>query len=231
MQKLLIILSCFVSAIIATNPFLEKLMYVNPTYKTNIQSSLSTSTDPTILNNLKIAQNIPSAYWLDTISKVQLGSVTTDTAEGILRHASSQIPIPLVTMIVYDLPDRDCSARASNGEIKCVDSACFDGINKYKQQYIDSLVYILKKYQNVPVVLIIEPDSLPNLVTNMGITKCAGAANVYKVCVKYAIDQLSQLSNVNIYVDGAHGGWLGWTNNAQPFASLIVVEAWSFQQN
>ncbi len=55
---------------------------------------------------------------LDTMGKLQ-GS-NTSTLEGILADAASKQPHPLVTVIVYDLPNRDCHAKASNGEICCV---------------------------------------------------------------------------------------------------------------
>ena len=41
----------------------------------------------------------------------------------------------LVQIVVYDLPDRDCAASASNGEFSIAD----DGLNKYKD-YIDQIV-------------------------------------------------------------------------------------------
>ena len=61
-------------------------------------------------------QNIPSAYWLDVMSKVQPGT-TNDTATmaGILTDASAK-GNDYVVLIVYDLPNRDCKAKASNGE-------------------------------------------------------------------------------------------------------------------
>ena len=41
---------------------------------------------------------------------------TTDSMEGILEDALNK-PVPeLVVFIVYDLPNRDCHAKASNGE-------------------------------------------------------------------------------------------------------------------
>lgn len=38
----------------------------------------------------------------------------------------------LVQLVIYNLPDRDCSAKASDGEFHLID----DGLNKYKN-YID----------------------------------------------------------------------------------------------
>lgn len=46
----------------------------------------------------------------------------------------AQVPTSAVMgLIVYDLPDRDCAALASNGELSIADG----GLDKYKTQYID----------------------------------------------------------------------------------------------
>lgn len=37
----------------------------------------------------------------------------------------------ILGLVIYDLPGRDCAAKASNGELKVGD------IDKYKTQYID----------------------------------------------------------------------------------------------
>lgn len=52
--------------------------------------------------------------------------------------------------VVYDLPDRDCSAAASNGEY----SVANGGVANYKA-YIDAIATILKSYSDVPVILVI----------------------------------------------------------------------------
>ena len=51
---------------------------------------------------------------------------------------------------MYDLPDRDCAAAASNGEY----SVANNGIALY-EQYIDSIVAALKTYSSTQVVLVI----------------------------------------------------------------------------
>lgn len=90
--------------------------------------------------------------------------------EPVLQGAQGKNEV--VMFVIYDLPNRDCSAGASNGEITCKDATCADGLNTYKTQYVDKVVAVLKKYPSVPVVTIIEPDSLPNLATNMNFPKC-----------------------------------------------------------
>ena len=65
-----------------------------------------------------------------------------------------------------------------------------------------------------------EPDSLANLVTNLGVQKCANAQAAYLQCVTYAIQTLN-LPNVSMYLDAGHAGWLGWSANIGPAAQLF----------
>lgn len=52
--------------------------------------------------------------------------------------------------VVYDLPDRDCAAAASNGEY----SIASGGVAKYKN-YIDTIRKTLLKYSDIRVILVI----------------------------------------------------------------------------
>jgi len=122
----------------------------------------------------------------------------------------------LVQIVIYDLPDRDCHAKASNGELSIANG----GAALYKQ-YIDGISAWITKYPTVRVVAVVEPDSLANLVTNLSDSKCANAATTYKELTAYAIKTLTQ-SNIYLYLDAGHAGWLGWTANIQPAAQLFA---------
>jgi cellulase/cellobiase CelA1 len=45
---------------------------------------------------------------------------------------------------------------------------CSKGIALYKK-YTDGVVAVLKQFPTIQIVAIVEPDSLPNLATNLGI--------------------------------------------------------------
>jgi cellulose 1,4-beta-cellobiosidase len=77
---------------------------------------------------------------------------------------------------------------------------------------IPAIVAIFKKYPKTAISLIIEPDSLPNMVTNSNVQACQQSASGYREGVAYALKQLN-LPNVAMYIDAGHGGWLGWTDN------------------
>jgi cellulose 1,4-beta-cellobiosidase len=65
---------------------------------------------------------------------------------------------------------------------------------------------------------VIEPDSLPNLVTNASVPKCAEAAQsgAYVQGVQHALNRLHAIPNVYTYLDIGHAGWLGWDSNRGP---------------
>lgn len=52
--------------------------------------------------------------------------------------------------VVYDLPDRDCAAAASNGEY----AISSNGVNNYKA-YIDAIRQVVIKYSDVRILLVI----------------------------------------------------------------------------
>jgi cellulose 1,4-beta-cellobiosidase len=213
------------------NPFLGANYYVNPSYQKELDSSIATETDPVIKKTLQAMRTVGSAYWLDVKAKIRGND--TSSLQGILADAYSKKQLPV--FIVYDLPNRDCHAKASNGEICCYYKSdktcnydqsgdCSQGIQEYQTQYIDQIAAVLKQFPNFPIVLIIEPDSLPNLATNQGDPHCGNTAttNAYKIGIPYAIKTLATACpSCTLYVDAAHGGWLGWQNNIQAFSQLI----------
>ena len=126
-------------------------------------------------------------------------------------------------------------AKASNGEICCTYNSdgtcnyiaagdCANGIAEYTSTYIDPLYSVLSRYdQLVEIVLIIEPDSLPNLATNQADPHCGNSATTaaYSTGIAYAVNKFKDL-RVSMYLDGAHGGWLGWEANMLQFTNLVV---------
>ncbi|HEX6468395.1 MAG TPA: glycoside hydrolase family 6 protein [Streptosporangiaceae bacterium] len=208
------------------NPYAGADGYINPDYAAEVNDQAQ-STGGTLGQQMARVAQQPTAVWLDRIAAVTGGTGVTRTLAGHLDAAVQQDSAngsrPLViTIVVYDLPNRDCAALASNGELKVSQ----DGLNKYKTQYIDAIMSVLSqsKYSNLRISAIIEPDSLPNLVTNLGTAACAEAnsSGAYVQGIQYALSRLHTLSNVYNYIDIAHSGWLGWSSNFGPAADLIA---------
>jgi len=60
---------------------------------------------------------------------------------------------------------------------------------------------------------------LPNFATNLGRPNCAAleTRNAYAQGATYALTELTSKTDATVYVDAAHGGWLGWHNNMLKF--------------
>eukprot|EP01065_Artemidia_motanka_P053347 TRINITY_DN987_c0_g1_i1.p1 TRINITY_DN987_c0_g1~~TRINITY_DN987_c0_g1_i1.p1 ORF type:complete len:445 (+),score=157.22 TRINITY_DN987_c0_g1_i1:67-1401(+) len=219
----------------SSNPFAGKNFYVNPANQEEYDGSIKTASGKA-LQNLKLMRDVPSAYWLDVKAKVN--GTDLRSLSGILADAAKKSPPELTVFIVYDLPNRDCHAKASNGEICCYKKAdgsglcdydksgdCAEGLSEYESEYVDPIAKVLKAHGNKsPVVLVVEPDSLPNLATNQGDPHCGNSATTaaYKQGISYAVKTLSEANpHVALYLDAAHGGWLGWDDNLQKYAALV----------
>jgi len=194
------------------DPFTGAKPYLNPDYVKEVQTQ-ATSDNSAAEGRVATFQ---TAIWLDSMAAINGGGTTGRTGlMAQLTNAASQgtaATPSVVEIVVYDLPGRDCAALASNGEIPATDA----GLTEYETQYIDPIASILKQFasSNIRVVAIIEPDSLPNVVTNTSSKPaCATAAPYYEKGITYALNQLHPISNVYNYLDIAHSAWLGWPNN------------------
>jgi cellulose 1,4-beta-cellobiosidase len=150
----------------------------------------------------------------------RIGAITQSPG-GLREHLDNAVAqgANLFMFVFYDLPNRDCSSAASNGELRISEG----GMARYKSEYVDPIVSILGDYPDMRIVVVMEVDSLPNLVTNLSIADCAEANGPggYKEGITYALNQLSTLPNVYNYLDIAHSGWMGWSNNFGNGITLI----------
>jgi cellulose 1,4-beta-cellobiosidase len=202
------------------NPYTGARWYVNPDWSSKAAAESGGSR----------ISNQPTAIWLDSINAITApaGSGYTTSLQTHLNNALSQ-GATLIQLVIYDLPGRDCAALASNGEIAAGD------LTRYQSQYIDPIVALegQAKYASLRIVNIIEPDSLPNLVTN-----ASGQAGATAACatmlqngnyvngVAYALQHLHGVStNTYNYVDAGHHAWLGWDSNFQPAITLFAQVA------
>ncbi|KAJ5370350.1 uncharacterized protein N7496_006442 [Penicillium cataractarum] len=196
------------------NPFSGYQLYANSYYSSEVYTSAIPSMTGAAQAAASSAAVVPSFFWLDTADKVStMGDFLADIQS---KNSAGASPPYAGQFVVYDLPDRDCAALASNGEYSIAD----DGVTKYKA-YIDSIKAVLTTYSDVQTILVIEPDSLANLVTNLNVAKCANAYDAYLEGVNYALTQLN-LANVAMYIDAGHAGWLGWDANLSPAATLFA---------
>ncbi|HEX3790679.1 MAG TPA: glycoside hydrolase family 6 protein [Pseudonocardiaceae bacterium] len=204
------------------NPFVGASAYLNPDYTKEVQAQASAD-GSTVESDVA---KYPTGIWMDQIAAIAGTSGRMGLQaqmDAALAKASSGPET--IEVVIYDLPGRDCAALASNGEIP----ATAAGLTEYESQYIDPIAAILgnSKYSssNLRVVAIIEPDSLPNAVTNQSLATCQAATPLYEAGTEYALNKLHAIPNVYNYMDIAHSAWLGWSSNmgpaAQEFAKVV----------
>ncbi|RAS66993.1 cellulose 1,4-beta-cellobiosidase [Lentzea atacamensis] len=201
------------------NPYVGAKQYINPDW------SAKAAAEP---GGSRVA-NQPTGVWMDRIAAIT-GTVDSRGLVGHLDEAVRQAAgSPLVIqLVIYNLPGRDCSALASNGELKPHE------IDRYKAEYIDPIAAILARpaYKDLRIVTTVEIDSLPNLITNVSPRPTAVEAcdvmkanGNYVTGVGYALAKLGAVPNVYNYLDIGHHGWIGWDDNFGPTAELLYQAA------
>ncbi|KAK3937924.1 glycoside hydrolase [Diplogelasinospora grovesii] len=189
----------------SSNPFKKYTLHANKFYRDEVTAAVAQLSDSSLAASAAKVADVGSFLWIDTIANI-----------AKIEPALADVPCDhILGLVIYDLPGRDCAAKASNGELKVGE------LSRYKSEYIDPIVTLLKAHPNTAFALVIEPDSLPNLVTNSDKDACKNSASGYRDGVAYAIKQLN-LPNVVMYLDAGHGGWLGWDANLKPGAAELA---------
>ena len=173
----------------------------------------------------------PTGVWLDRISAITGNGSATTGSMGLADHLDQAVaqdaanganPV-YIQIVIYNLPGRDCSALASNGELGPND------LPRYKSEYIDPIAAIMARpaYANLRIIAVVEIDSLPNLVTNTNHALCAQMRDNggYVNGVGYALAKLGAIPNVYNYIDAAHHGWIGWDDNFNASAQMMFTAA------
>lgn len=229
------ILCLFGTDVLGENPFRGKPLYVNPLYRKIVFNRIRAA-KPADRNRFVKVLNVPTALWLTTKASVDSRKLkSSKTFLGVLNHAVSKRPVPLITSVIYNLPNRDCAATASNGKICCLKKPdgscdytvrnCDAGLQQYRKSFIDKISKLTKNFcRTVPMVFIIEPDALPNVATNLENPKCRSNStrSAYKHGIRYAVRSLARACpSASLYLDAANGAWLGWKPNAERYVSLV----------
>lgn len=209
------------------NPFVGAQGYIDPDYVRSITRSIEL-TDTTTAEMMKVAATMPTAVWLDSIAAIDGSKGRRSTLEQHLLNAvkqgqaqsNSSKPV-LIPIVIYNLPDRDCSAKASNGTL--LGEA---GLAVYQTDFIDRIAALFAdpRFAALRIVAILEPDSLPNLVTNQSVSGCKSAFQnrIYTRGIAYALKRFGEINHVYSYLDMGHSGWLGWDDNINRAVSLYV---------
>ena len=210
-----------IGSIVSVNPYSNYELYVPSTFTTNVASSISLHPDESEYYSIVASQSV--ALWIDSTDEITTLSTELSTMSAL---ATSNNKNYAITIVLFDIPNRQCSSSINTlyGDFECSDHSCTSGISSYKTDFIDSIYTVLSGYSSntmMQINIIIEPQALANLATSTGSYKCQLAKVAYYECLGYAIEILSYINNVAIYLDAAHGGWLGWPTNSVKYATIV----------
>ncbi|MBF0282380.1 MAG: glycoside hydrolase family 6 protein [Zetaproteobacteria bacterium] len=200
---------------------MDSLQYVNPDYQNEVAASMVRVASPQLIAAMTQVQQLPTAVWLDRIDAIKGGqrnhgrlSLESHLEQALAQQRQKKRPV-VVPLVIYNLPNRDCAAFSSNGSL----DAHHGGLEQYKHRYIDTIAAVVAqpRFASLRIVMILEPDSLPNMVTNLDHPICQWVADqqVYARGIQYAIKRFRRLDNSYLYLDIAHSGWLGWPDARQ----------------
>lgn len=204
------------------NPFVGADLYTDPDWAANVAREVA-ATGGNLGAAMSELADTSTAVWMDRIGAIAGTPERLSLEEHLDEAVKQQGSKPLVIQVViYDLPNRDCAALSSNGELQIAEG----GFERYREDYIDVIAELFGRaeYADLRIVAIIEPDSLPNLITNLAKPDCAEANGPggYVDGVQYALGKLGAAPNVYNYIDIGHSGWLGWSSNFGPTATLMT---------
>ncbi|CAG9946327.1 unnamed protein product [Clonostachys rosea f. rosea IK726] len=210
-----------VSRDVSGNPFAGRKLTINHSYGKKLEATFDAfveAGDELNARKTRTVQTTGTFYWISNIASLS----ALDEAISVARAEQNQGGVPqVVGLVLYNLPDRDCSAGESAGEL-----SGRDGLRRYKEEYVNAWAVRLARASDLTFAVVVEPDAIGNMVTNQGIPLCASAKPIQEEGIAYAISKL-QLPNVNLYLDASHGGWLGWADNlplaAAQFKEIITL--------
>ena len=162
-------------------------IYRNPRFIEEVESSI-TKLSPELAAKAEKVKDIPTAVWL-------AWDGAPGEVEGHLINAGSS---QTVVFLLYMIPTRDCNSNASAGGAS--------GLDVYKG-YVDDISNTIKSHPETNVVMVVEPDTLGNLVTATS-EACQNVHTLHKNALAYAINVFGAMDNVSVYLDAAHGMWL-----------------------
>ncbi|KAK1980221.1 endoglucanase-6B [Colletotrichum cereale] len=200
----------------SSNPFDGRKLYANPEWAEKLEQTYDAFVARGETENagkVRTIQNIGTFVWISNTASLP----DIDTAiEGARAAQAKTGEKQIVGLVLYNLPDRDCSAGESAGEF----SSDNNGLQLYKETYIKPYAEKLAAARDLTFAVVLEPDSLANLVTNLNVPLCAKAQPAYEDGIAHAIASL-QYDHVSLYLDAANGGWLGWDDNLGPSAKIF----------
>ncbi|KAF9529868.1 1, 4-beta cellobiohydrolase [Crepidotus variabilis] len=186
-----------------SNPFGTRTLVVDSDYAVGVKKAADRIVDANLKQKASKVADIGTFVWLDSIS----------TVSDLQKHLNEVTCDQILGIVLNMLPGKNCASERRRHPEELT-------LQEYNIKYVDQIVKIVKANPNVAVAVILEPETLPNIVNNSSVPACAKAKTAYENGIPYALHQLN-LPNVVQYLDAGSGMLLGWTDHLVPTASFL----------
>ena len=191
------------------NPFEGRQLLVSSKYAESLETtkqSFEETGDTQNAGKVQFVQETVGTFvWVSNIALLEDIDSAIEAARSVQEESGQE---QIVGLVLYNLPDRDCSAGESSGELTFAE----DGLQRYKDEYIGPFAEKVLDASDLQFAIVVEPDAVGNMVTGQDIELCANAAEPGREAIAYAIQEL-QAENIHLYLDASNGGWLGSEEN------------------
>lgn len=193
---------------LADNPFAGQTLYVDPDSNAARTAAALRTTDPAGAALFDKVARGAQADWLGGWTPT---STVASTVSARVRTITAAHAMPV--FVIYDIPERDCHSYSGGGASS---PAAY-------RAWVDQVALGIGTARTA---VIVEPDALAQL-------GCLSAADqsTRLTLLRYAVDKLAAKSNVAVYVDAGHAGWIDATTMAKRLIAVDVKAARGFSLN
>lgn len=188
---------------LSRGPLATYTLYVDPDSHAADQALEWASSDPSGAALMTTMAEKPLGLWIgDWTSDV------TATVDDAVTAGGTE----LRTLVLYNIPDRDCGAYSSGGAADAAEYATF-------------ISEVAAGLDGRLAILILEPDALP-------LTSCLDAAGIAERegMLADAVDTLTAAGG-RVYIDAGDSNWIGATTMAASLTAAGVANAAGFSLN
>lgn len=192
-----------------SSPFAGRALFVPPSSATLDAADQLAATQPEQAQALDAIGSTPQGVWL-TPEALPPGRVGDRVAELSGQAAAADA---VVLLVLYGLPDRDCSGGLSAGGLDAAD-------------YPGWVAEVAEAADPDHVAVVLEPDAVPQLIT------CGGAVDREERLglLAGAVEALAE-AEVPAYLDAGHSNWLPPEQVAPLLEQAGVASARGFSTN
>lgn len=192
------------------SPFVGKSLY-----RPAVQAcDLKNSSSPEVAAAAAFVCEQPTARWI--IDDMRSWNYPLST-ELEMAHASGTYPV----IVLYNIPNRDCGLFASQER------------EVSSEEYLQWVTSIAKEIGEKEVAIILEPDALPQIVSQQECFEASGekSAKERLRLIKEAVTILTKNPGTAVYIDAGNASWASSAEIAPLLKDAGIMQAHGFALN